>query len=237
MPLSKQIRSPHSPSPIYGDGSMRMNQKTPNRGLLRPGFNVGDIDRSATTSLLVYGTYVWATATDTTRTPNTVEPFPPAGSNQGTIQQTSIADATGTTVSPHARVVKITIHVSGTGTIDISCKSAVDSFAAVVFDSGALAAGAYDFYVGGWSSPTSNSDATYIATQYGPIKPGNTPSTGNTTGDQETNQTKVNTAADSNYVGPGYNPVDFTSLDGFDLKFFSVLSGSASWDVEVTPVS
>lgn len=212
--LSKNTRSTHSPSPIYGDGSLRMSSHSKGQGLLRPGFNVGDLDRSYQSDLSVYGTFVNGLAT----------------------AQTSTADASGTAVATKARVVKVTINVTGTGTVDISAKTQADT-TTVVFDSGALSAGSYEFYVGGWSSPTSNSDATYLATQYGPVKSGQTPSASNPTGDEETNTAKVDTAAFSNYVGGTYNPVDFLSLDGFGLTFFSVKVGTASWDVAVAAVS
>lgn len=203
MALSKQFRSPSSPSPIYG---------------LRPGFNVGDIERQYTRYLGVYGTF------DTT--------------SHLVTAQTSTADAVGTVVSPKCRSVKISINVTGTGSVDITAKSAGDAFAATIFDSGNLAQGTYEFFLGGWSSPSGDSvNGTYIATQYGPVKIGQTPSASNPTGDQETSASKVNISADSNYVGGAYNPVLFLSLDGLDLKFFSVKTGTASWDVEVTEVS
>ena len=219
--LSKQVRSPHSPSPIYG---------------IRPGFTVGDLDNQYRGAILVYGTYT--TGGNLTNGYPTNQWPPTPGQNYPAITQRSTADASGTVVSPHARVVKITINVSGAGTVDVSAKSASDSYSAKIFESGVLSAGTYEFYLGGWSSPTSNSDASYKATQYGPVKYPNSPDHTNTTGDEEpVTTTHADSSADSNYVGGTYNPVDFTSLDGYDLKFFAAITSTVGFDVEVTPVS
>lgn len=240
--LTKQVRSPHSPSPIYGDGSLRMNTLVKNVGLLRPGFTIGDLDKQYAWPILVYGTYnLPATSTITAGTgitpfdPSYGSSLTPSSKTEGSIVQTSTADGGGTAVSPKARMVKITINVTGTGTAAFTAITAADG-TTQVFSSGALAAGSYSFYLGGWSSPTSKSDATYLAAQYGPVKPGGTVSANDPTGDEELG-IQQNTSANSNYVGMGYNPVDFLSLDGYDLTFKSVKVGTASWDLSVTPVS
>lgn len=222
--LSKQTRSPHSPSPIYGDGSLRMNTLAKNVGLLRPGFTIGDFDKQYAGSFLVYGTAAY---------PSTQ--WPPTGVTEPVVTQTSTADGSGTLVSPNSRVVRITIHVSGTGSASFTAITAADG-TTQVFNSGALTAGSYEFYLGGWASTTSNSDATYLAAQYGPLKPGGTISANDPTGDEELGS-QQNTSANSNYVGGGYNPVDYLSLDGYGLTFKSTKSGSPSWDLSVTPVS
>ena len=194
MALEKDFRSPHSPSPIYG---------------LRPGFNVGDLDRP-------YGQ------------------APIAG-----IASTSSSVAAPSAISPQARVVKVTVYVtSGTGSVDVTLKSATDTYTAALLDTGALTLGTYEFYVGGWANPTSNSDATFKATQYGPVVAGVTPDKGNTTGDEEPVSTgNADPASSSNYVGGTYNPVDFISLAGADVKVYSVVVGTVTYRVDVVPVS
>lgn len=215
--LTKHSRSPHSPSPIYG---------------IRPGFTVGDLEASRATQLHVYGTFT---------TPTGSEPENVWDAVKGkwvvmdvVSSQRTTSDAGGTVVSPGARVVKIQINVTGTGTVDVSAKSNSDSYSATIFDPGALSAGFYEFMLGGWASPSS--DATsYGATQYGAVKSGSSPAATNPTGDQET--VHPDPAADSNYVGGTYNPFQFLSLDGYALKFFATVVGSVGFDVSVTPVS
>lgn len=241
--LSKNTRSPHSPSPIYGDGSLRMNTLAKNVGLLRPGFNVGDLEHQYAGSILVYGTYNMP-ATSTITAGTAVEPFDPTYANSltpssktmGSINQTNTADTSGTDVKPGARAVKISIHVTGTGNITFTAVTDADG-TTQVFNTGALSAGSYEFFLGGWASPTSNSDATYLASQYGPVKPGGTISANDPTGDEELGAQR-DPKAFSNYVGGTYNPVDFTSLDGYGLTFKSTPKvGSCSWDLSVTPIS
>lgn len=143
------------------------------------------------------------------------------------------SDSSGTTVSPKARVVKITITMAGSGSVDVSAKTAADG-TTTVFDSGGLTIGSYEFFVGGWSSPDSDG-STYGATQYGPVKSGSSPEAGNTTGDEET--TNPDPSADSNYVGGTYNPFEFLSLDGYDLIFKATLTGTGQFSVAITRVS
>lgn len=246
--LSKQTRSPHSPSPIYGDGSLRMNTLAKNVGLLRPGFTIGDLDAQFHGAILVYGTYnLPATGSPSAVTPPTdaIVPFDPTYVNSltpssktmGSIVQISTADTSGTAVSPGARAVKISIHVSGTGNITFSAITAADGSTSV-FNTGALSAGSYEYYLGGWASPTSNSDATYLAAQYGPVASGSSVEADNPTGDEQLTAANTNSSANSNYVGGGYNPVDYLSLDGYGLTFKATpKSGSCSWDLSVTPIS
>jgi hypothetical protein len=224
--LNQQVRSPNSPSPIYGDGSLRMNTLAVNKGLLRPGFNIGDLDRQFASPIYVYGTWTY---------PLNSTNFPP-GTYSPLLTQIAIADAIGTIISPNARAVKIIIHVSGPGTTRITAQSSADTYTATIFDTGVLTAGDYDFYLGGWSSPSSDTtNRTYQATRYGPPKPGTAVTSTDPTGDEET--VNPNPAADSNYVGGTYNPIEFISLDGQSLKFFSILGGTAAWDVSVIPLS
>lgn len=231
--LNKQVRSSHSPSPIYGDGSLRMNPNSKGQGLLRPGFTVGDLDHQYATGILVYGSVSWA-------------PAIPAGgvgaattwgnTNQPILTQRSTSDLTGTIVKPGGRAVKIAINVTGTGTVDVSALTMADGTTSV-FDGGVLPAGNYEFFVGGWASPVGDAvNGTYQATQYGPVKAGSSPAANDPTGGQETGANK-NPSASSNYVGGTYNPVLFLSLDGFDLKFFATVVGTVGFDVEVTPIS
>ncbi len=213
--LSKHARSPHSPSPIYG---------------IRPGFTVGDLEAARLTSLHVYRTWtapgtnsegeptqVWNTVTGRWDVMDLIE------------TQATTSDASGTVVSPHARVVKVSINVSGSGSVDVSFKSASDSYSAKIFDSGVLNAGTYEFFVGGYASPSSDG-SSYVATQYTPGGP--------TTGDaQDQAGFPLSPGQDNNYVGGTYNPFQFLSLDGYDLKFFSTVVGSVGYDVSVTQVS
>jgi hypothetical protein len=191
MALTKQFRSPNSPSPIYG---------------IRPGFNVGDFERQATVAI-------------------------------ATIPSTSASVAAPTAISPHARAVKISVNVTaGSGNVSLTVKSAVDNFTATVATYNNLALGTYDFYLGGWASPSGDSvNGSYLATQYGPVAAGSSPAVGNTTGDEDT--VHPDPSADSNYTGGTYNPVLFLSLDGYDLKVSSVVVGTVTYDVEVTPIS
>ena len=198
MALEKDFRAPNSPSPIYG---------------IRPGFNVGDLDKSylfsGISSSVAHNVYT----------------------NRAT------TDSSGTVASPSARVVKVIVTInSGTGSVDLSMKSNSDTYSTTIFDSGALSGvGVYELYVGGWSSPTSNNDAAFQATQYGPTAPGHTPDSENTTGDEDT--TNPDPAASANWVGGTYNPVDFLSLAGDSIKFFAAVTGTISFNVDVVPVS
>lgn len=154
-----------------------------------------------------------------------------------TIPSTSISVAAPTAISPHARAVKVSVNVTaGTGNVSLTVKSAVDNFTATVATYNNLALGTYDFYLGGWSSPVGDSvNGSYQATKYGPVAAGHSPAAGNTTGDEDT--TNPDPKADSNYIGGTYNPVLFLSLDGYDLKVSSVVVGTVTYDVEVTPIS
>ena len=167
---------------------------------IRPGFTVGDFDRP----------YGYGTPTST-----------PISVYSGR----STTDSTGTSKSPKARVIKVVLTInSGSGSVDLSMKSNSDTYTAVVFDTGAISGlGTYEYYVGGWSSPT-DGDAGYQATQYGPTKPGAATDDGNTEGDE--NVTNPDPAADSNYVGGTYNPTNFLSLAGDDVMFFATVSGT-----------
>lgn len=211
MALNKNARSPHSPSPIYG---------------IRPGFTVGDIEGRYRHGFHVYGTFTAPVTTDAAGVPiNTWNTTNGAWNPLDVISvQKTNSDASGTTISPHARAIKVTINVSGTGTVDVLIKSAVDSFASTVVDFGALGAGTYSFFVGGYASPDSDG-TSYTATQYGPV------------GAQGEATSGLNPSTDNNYVGGTYNPFRFLSLDGYDLKFFSTVSGTVGYDVTVTTLS
>lgn len=215
--LSKHARSPHSPSPIYG---------------IRPGFTIADLEGRYMHSFRVYGTY---------QAPNAAPP--PDGTWDAVagvwkpldkiLTQKTTTDSLGTVISPHARVVKITMNISGTGTVDLSVSSAVDSYGSTIADYSALPAGSYEFFLGGWSSADSD-NTSYVATQYGP-NPNESPDANNPSGDQDIDDPTFGTS--SNYVGGTYNPFQFLSLDGYDLKFFAAVSGSVGYDVTVTTVS
>ena len=209
-PLTQHARSPHSPSPIYG---------------IRPGFTVGDLDAARITSLHVYGT--WSSpGSDSIGLPTPI--WNPTTGKWDVMDllltQASTTDSSGTQISPHARVVSISINVTGSGSVDVSAKSASDSFSAKIFESGVLTAGNYQFYLGGWASP-SGDGSSYDATQYGPAN------------GQSEAESGLDPSTDNNYVGQTYNPFQFLSLDGFDLKFFSTVVGSVGYDVSVTLVS
>jgi hypothetical protein len=218
--LTNHARSPHSPSPIYG---------------IRPGFTVGDLDASRLTALHVYGTYQQGSASPTWN----------AVTGRWTLvdaltAQASTSDNTGTVISPAARVVKIAANVTGTGSVVLTVKSAVDSYTAVIATYTLTATGGwngtghYEYMLGGWASASSDG-TSYQATQYGP----NTATIGGvlTQGAQEEATTNLNLAADSNYVGQTYNPFQFLSLDGYSLKFFAAVTGTVGYDVNVTSVS
>lgn len=209
MPLSKHPRSPHSPSPIYG---------------IRPGFTVGDLDASFLTSLHVYGT--WSAGSVTPTWNATTGRWAVA---DALTAQASASDPTGTIVSPNARAIKVGINISGTGSVHLTMKSAVDSYVAVIQDFGVLTAGFYEIVVGGWAS-ASGDGSVYQATRYGPTFRGNSPVLSEDT-------IHPNHAADSNYFGQTYNPFQFLSLDGYAVKFFSVVAGTVGYDVSVTALS
>lgn len=190
MPLSKNARSPHSPSPIYG---------------IRPGFTVADFDRQ-------YTPQVQAKASGSAS-----DPTPTAVPIKG------------------ARAIKIVVNVTaGSGSVDVTVKSAVDSFVATVASYTGLVLGANVFYLGGWSSPDSDG-SSYTATKYGPPQTANDPDADNPTGDQDTDDPAL--AASSNYMGGTYNPFRFLSLDGYDLKFVTVANGTVTYDIQFEPLS
>lgn len=220
MALTNHARSPHSPSPIYG---------------IRPGFTVADLEPSRVTALHVYGTYQAGSLTPTWN----------AQTGRWTVvdaltAQATATDSTGVVVSPNARVVKIGTNVTGTGSVVITVKSAVDSYTATVATytltatNGFNKTGHTEFFLGGWSSPSSDG-TSYVATQYGP----NLVTVGGilTQGSQEEATSTMNPAADSNYVGQTYNPFQFLSLDGYSLKFFATVTGSVGYDLNVIGIS
>lgn len=221
MALSKNARSPHSPSPIYG---------------IRPGFTVGDLEGQYRHGFRVYGTFTAPITSDSAGLPtNTWNAVNGAWNPLDMISaQKTNSDVSGTQISPHARAIKVAINVTGTGTVDVIVKSNVDSFTATIADFGALSVGTYSFYLGGYSSVDSDG-TSYGATQYGPVKAGFSPAAADSTGDEET--THPDPSADSNYVGGIYNPFRFLSLDGYDLKFFSTVVGSVGYDVTVVTMS
>lgn len=182
---------------------------------IRPGFTIADIEGRYMRPLRIYGTF-------------------DSGTDQLTASA-STSDASGTTIKPHCNVIKVNINVtSGSGSVQVIMKSAVDNFTATIADFGALGVGTYEFFIGGWSSP--DSDGTnYTATKYGPVKPGSSPASTNPTGNEETTNPDPN--ADSNYMGGGYNPFQFLSLDGYDLKFFSTVVGTIAFDATAIAVS
>lgn len=177
---------------------------------IRPGFTIADFEERYAKPIRIYGTW--------------------DASDKLTAQATS-PDSGPTVVKSHARVVKLSLNVSGTGSVHIVATTAADN--STVFDS-VLTAGSYEFFVGGWSSVDSD-NSSYRATQYGPVKPGSTPGAGNPTGDMET--INPDPKADSNYVGGTYNPFQFLSLDGYDLQFSSDVTGSVAWDLSCSVVS
>lgn len=132
--------------------------------------------------------------------------------------------ATGTTVSLGARAAKFTVHVTaGSGTVTLVVKSNSDSYTATIATYGPLSLGNYDFFLGGWASPTGGT--AYQATQYGP------------SGAQSQATSGLNPATDNNYVGGPYNPVKFLSLDGYDLQVVATVSGTVTYDIEIVPIS
>jgi hypothetical protein len=170
---------------------------------IRPGFTIADLEGRYMNPLRVYGTF---------------------STTDSLVAQATATDAVGVTVSPHARVIKVSLNVTGTGTVDVLCKSAVDSFVATTVDFGAKGVGTYAFFVGGWS--TVDSDATsYQATQYGPV------------GANSEATASLNKDTSNNYVGQTYNPFRFLSLDGYDLKFFATVVGTVGYDMTVEAVS
>lgn len=208
-PYAKHARSPHSPSPIYG---------------IRPGFTVGDLEAARLTPLHVYGTYsspgsdsiglptfTWNTQTGRWDVIDAL------------LTQATTSDSSGTVVSPNARAVKIGANVTGTGNVTITVKSAIDSYSSTLATY-VLTKGNYELYLGGWA--TASSDGTsYDVTQYGP------------NGADSEAESGLSPATDNNYVGQTYNPFQFLSLDGYSLKFFTTVSGSVGYDVNVTAIS
>lgn len=210
--LNEHARSPHSPSPIYG---------------IRPGFTVGDLEAAHITALHVYGTFSVPVNADPNNTWNTT-------TGRWTVidtitSQATSSDASGTVISPKARAVKIAINVSGAGSVDISCKSNSDSYTAKIFDSGVLTAGSYEFYLGGYATPSSDG-SSYVAKQYTPGGP-------TTTYAPDESGFPLSPSEDNYYVGGTYNPFQFLSLDGYDLKFFSAVVGTVGYDCSVTAMS
>lgn len=133
-PLSQHPRSPQSPSPIYG---------------IRPGFTVGDLDRSYTPPMPVFG--VLQTYPGGALQPNW---------DPGTVASQVTISSGPTVVQPNARAVKIAVNVSGTGSITLVVKSNVDAFATVVATYNNITAGGYQFYLGGFGSPAEFSSPT-----------------------------------------------------------------------------
>lgn len=210
MPLNNHSRSPHSPSPIYG---------------IRPGFTVGDLEQARVTPLHVYGTYQAASLT----------PSWNATTGRWTLvdaltAQASTSDASGTVVTPNARAIKISANMTGTGSVLLTIKSNVDSYTATVITytltatGGFKGTGHYEFYLGGYASPSSDG-TSYQATQYGPV------------GANSEAESGLSPSTDNNYVGQTYNPFQFLSLDGYALKFFATVTGTAGYDVNVTAIS
>ncbi len=179
---------------------------------IRAGFTIGDLEGRYMAPIRVFGTW---------------------GASDALTVGSAISNV-GVIVSPHARVIKVSLNITGTGTVDVVVKSAVDSYTATIADFGALGQGTYEFFLGGWSSSSSDG-SSYIATQYGPVKAGSSPGPANPTGDEEL--TNPDPAADSNYAGGTYNPFQFLSLDGYALTFISTVSGSVLYDMSVVAVS
>lgn len=213
MPLNKHARTPHSPSPIYG---------------IRPGFTVGDLDAARVTQLHVYGTYTSPAGTEPVGSWNATTGRWVVIDTLATSKTTS--DSGGTIVSPNARAVKISANMTGTGSVVMTVKSNVDSYTAVVAvytltaTGGFNGTGHYEFYLGGWGSPSSDG-TSYQATQYGP------------NGANSEAESGLSPSTDNNYVGQAYNPFQFLSLDGYALQFTTVVSGSVAYDVNVTALS
>ena len=262
-PLSQHPRSPHSPSPIYG---------------ISPGFTVGDLDRAYTPPMPVFGTLVTYPLIFTGQAG--LQPNWDPGS---VVPLSATTSLTSSVISTNARAVKIAVNVSGTGSISLVVKSAVDAYTAIVASYNNLTAGGYQFYLGGYGSPAEFSpqtgeassdlstlvptagtdsatetsrvgqnDAVYPTSdgtsyigglvQYGPVgavsevmnvvaqNPGGfDPGRSNAAG--------LNPSTDNNFFGQTYNPFQFLSLDGYALTFYSTVTGTVGYDVEVMPIS
>ena len=225
--LTYHPRSPHSPSPIYG---------------ISPGFTVGDCEARFVTPLHVYGTYQAGSITPTwnnvTGRWTEVDVLTAAA---------TASDSSGTIISPAARVVKISANVTGTGSLILTVKSNVDSYSATIASynlnatGGWKGTGAYEFFLGGYASnsgtvvETTSDGSSYPATRYGPsvvVVNGVA-----TQGPSDQATTNLSLATDNNYVGQTYNPFQFLSLDGYALKFNTVVTGTVGYNVNVTTVS
>lgn len=227
MPLKQHTRTRNSPSPIYG---------------ISPGFNVGDLDRAYTPPVGVLGTFATS--------PGDWAGDPGYLTSQATTTQTS------SPIQTYARAVKIAVNVSGTGSITVVVKSAVDSYSAVVATYTTLTAGSYQFFLGGYGSPQtyapSVADGDNVlgegvkeTTPGGPDKV-NYPTSDGTSyvatrygpvgaNSEATSGLKADT--DNNYSGGTYNPFQFLSLDGYALEFTATVTGTVGYDIEVMPIS
>jgi hypothetical protein len=162
---------------------------------IRPGFTVADIERQYTPAIVAIGT-----------------------------TSSSVVRSIGTPIATGgARAVKITVNVTGAGSVTVTVYSEVDGYSAAIATYTGLTAGSYEFFLGGWSSPDSDG-SSYLATQYGPVPPASEATSG------------LDPSDSSNYVGQTYNPFEFLSLDGYDLLFLSAVTGTVSYDVSFAPM-
>ena len=95
------------------------------------------------------------------------------------------------------------------------------------------------------ASPTSDG-SSYIGglSQYGPIGPltgnqGSNPSSSFPGGfdPARANPSGLNPAQDNNFFGQTYNPFQFLSLDGYQLKLSAVVTGTVGYDASIIPIS
>lgn len=178
---------------------------------IRPGFTIADLEGRYMNPIRVYGTW---------------------DSTDKLTSQTNTPDSGSSPIKTHARVIKLTLNVSGTGTVHIIGTTTADS--STIFDPGFLPAGSYEFFVGGWASVDSD-NSSYQATQYGPSQTPSDFDADNPTGNMDVDDPSL--SAGSNYFGGTYNPFQFLSLDGYDVQFTSDSSGSVAWDLTVVAVS
>jgi hypothetical protein len=223
--LSQYARSPHSPSPIFG---------------IAPGFTVGDLEKGYTPYLLAIGTA--------------------GANTDGSLTVTGVSiTTTSTAINANARAVKIVAHVTaGSGSVTLTVKSNVDAYATTIATYTGLTVaggddGTYELFLGGYGTQAEfqtsrmitpelsvegvnntlypSSDSTsYVATRYGPTKPGLLPAVSE-------DETNPDPSADSNYMGGTYNPFQFLSLDGYALEITGTVTGTVTFDVEVVPIS
>ena len=94
-------------------------------------------------------------------------------------------------------------------------------------------------------SPTSDG-SSYIGglSQYGPIGPFLGQQGSNSSADfpggfdpAQANPSGLNPATDNNYFGQTYNPFQFLSLDGYQLKLSAAVTGTVGYDASVIPIS